>query len=108
MSNLPPPQALLTAIVLESERSPLCALHRVPLDDRGPSAFAAAALLGFSKNEARGIMDGWDSSNGRARIVFQDYAPYPGYAEGYALGARLHALASEAGLVDAPTYDEAF
>ena len=99
MSNSLSPQALLTAIVLDSAPSGDCALHRVSTAFGMPERWAMreGRSLGFSDGECYVIMRGWDRAAGRSDY-FAHVIGEPGVAEGEALGASLFALAQANGL----------
>lgn len=73
-----------------------CALNRARFALEGTkygsrSLSAFAATLGFTDNEANGIMNGWDTAEGADVPPFENYRGQPGFAEGNALGKQLFA-----------------
>lgn len=85
-------------------RSCGCALERIP-NDGGCSLFIRAATLGISEAEAYGMMDGWDSLDGKSWFynVYQDsdrvVNSQEEYWSGFGLGQHLYELAEKAGKV---------
>lgn len=96
MQELTKEAKLMAIVVASSESANSCALRRLAkwqlINDGLQTKFLeeAAARLGFSDAEAKGIMDGWDSATKLSLMnpngYFTMHANEPGYAEGHTLG----------------------
>lgn len=68
-----------------------CALERLSsyLEDKDTRLSELATSIGFTKAEAFGIMDGWDTSDGRQHPLFEDDFDSFEYKAGVELGKKL-------------------
>lgn len=76
------------------ENTNLCALNRCEPDSY--KTLETAKELGFSAEQAYGIMDGWRHAR-RGYSLYVANANSRGYAEGFALGQEAWRLRPEAG-----------
>jgi hypothetical protein len=100
MSNNLSHHTALTALVLDSPRSKLCAFHRAAAGlDMSRCALPAAQRLGFSIVEAVGVILGWDRAGGSPIDIFLGDHDEAERMRGEMLGLRLYTMANAAGLV---------